>query len=405
LPLLHRAGFVAPNGHLRDDIEPSPGGFVMDSRPGMYRHVLVLDFKSLYPSIIRSFKIDPLGMALGLLGKRDQSELVPGFKGAWFVKQGHLLPGLIAELWQAREQAKKAKDSALSQAIKILMNSFYGVLGSPGCRFFDARLASSITRRGHQIIQQTAKHINQLRQPGIRYQVIYGDTDSVFVWLQGCDSDAQAKQQGSLLQQQLNRWWQQRLQREYGVDSALEIEFETHFSRFFMPTIRGSEQGSKKRYAGVVGEGDEAKLVFKGLETVRTDWTPLARNFQRELYRRIFFEQPYRDFIRAEVAALLAGKRDDQLYYRKRLRRKLEQYQRNIPPHVQAARKSGQRYRRGDWVRYRVTHNGAEPEGSVYSAIDYQHYIDRQLAPVADSILQFSGETLAAIIDRQLSFF
>ena len=61
MPLMHRAGFVAPN--LGDKPpQASPGGFVMDSRPGLYESVLVLDYKSLYPSIIRSFLIDPVGL-------------------------------------------------------------------------------------------------------------------------------------------------------------------------------------------------------------------------------------------------------------------------------------------------------------------------------------------------------
>ena len=133
---MHRQGLVAPNGHLQDEIEHSPDGFVMESTPGLYKHVLVLDFKSLYPSIIRSFNIDPVSMAVGLHKDLDQNELVPGFKGAWFSKKHQLLPNLIAELWQSRDQAKANNDQPLSQAIKIIMNSFYGVLGSGGCRFF-----------------------------------------------------------------------------------------------------------------------------------------------------------------------------------------------------------------------------------------------------------------------------
>ena len=89
--------------------------------------------------------------------------------------RGHILPQLIQQLWQQRDEAKRAGDAPLSQAIKIIMNSFYGVLGTPGCRFFDARLASSITRRGHQILQRTRDYIEEAGQ-----RVIYGDTDSVF---------------------------------------------------------------------------------------------------------------------------------------------------------------------------------------------------------------------------------
>ena len=403
LPLLHRHGFVAPNGHWVDEIEHSPGGFVMESRPGIYQHVIVLDFKSLYPSIIRSFKIDPMGMAIGLSQELDQADLVPGFKGAWFDKKNNLLPEIINELWLARDVAKQESNQPLSQAIKIIMNSFYGVLGSAGCRFFDSRLASSITRRGHQILQETAAFIEQQGWP-----VIYGDTDSVFVWLNAVNNNDEAIAVGEQLALQLNDWWQQRLLREYAIESYLEIEFETHYQKFLMPTIRGSEKGSKKRYAGVVS-GAMPRLVFKGLENVRTDWTRLAREFQQELYRRIFFDEPYRDYIKSLVTDLLAGQYNDQLVYRKRLRRKLEDYQRNIPPHVQAARKAvetvGVTLHRGDWVEYVITVNGPEPVLAQVSKIDYQHIIDRQLAPVADGILYFLEDSLASIIDRQMAMF
>ena len=408
LPLLHRRNYVAPNGHLDLEIEHSPGGFVMNSKPGIFDHVLVLDFKSLYPSIIRSFKIDPLAMAIGLGKELEQSELVPGFKGGWFAKNNSLLPDIITDLWQSRDRAKALNDAPLSQAIKILMNSFYGVMGAGGCRFFDSRLASSITLRGHQIIQETAAFIDKNSTLAGSCEVIYGDTDSVFVWLKDVDSDEQALAQGRQLALQLNRWWDQRLRDEYDIESFLEIEFETHYQRFLMPTVRGSDQGSKKRYAGVVVKDGQQELVFKGLENVRTDWTKLARDFQRELYRRIFFHLPYRDYIKQTVAQVRAGQCDEQLVYRKRLRRKLADYQRNSPPHVQAARKAaaaGQRVVSGDWVAYVITVSGAEPLMAVNSQLDYQHYIDRQLAPVADSILYFVEDSLAAITDQQLGLF
>lgn len=404
LPLLHRKGFVAPNSHLLEDAEQSPGGFVMESQPGIYDYVAMLDFKSLYPSIIRSFKIDPLGMVLGEHKGLDQSELVPGFNGAWFSKTNNILPELIAELWQLRDQAKANSDAALSQAIKIIMNSFYGVLGSGGCRFFDSRLASSITKRGHQIIQQTADFIEQQG-----WQVIYGDTDSVFIWFKDVEDADSAAKVGKELEEKLNLWWDQRLQKEYGIESALEIEFETLYQRFLMPTIRGSDQGSKKRYAGVVLNKGKKELVFKGLENVRTDWTKIARDFQSELYRRVFLDEPYHDYIKSVVQSVLDGDIDNELVYRKRLRRRLDEYRRNVPPHVQAARKAveqaGAKIRRGDWIEYVITINGAEPVVAQDSLIDYQHYIDKQLAPAADGILYFKNESLAGITDQQIGLF
>lgn len=324
LPRMHRIGYVAPNlGELPE--EHSPGGFVMDSQPGLYDSVLVLDYKSLYPSIIRTFLIDPVGLVAGMQ-QPDIQHSVPGFRGAWFSREKHCLPAIVNQIWQGREAAKRQQNKPLSQALKIIMNAFYGVLGSSGCRFFDPRLASSITLRGHEIMRQTRELIEAQG-----YQVIYGDTDSTFVWLKSAHNDEQATRIGNELVQLVNQWWQNHIQQNFNLPCALELEFEIHYRRFLMPTIRGAEQGSKKRYAGLISTPTGDQMVYKGLETVRTDWTPLAQQFQRELYLRIFQQQPYQDYVRDYVARTLNGELDEQLVYRKRLRRRLDDYQRNVP--------------------------------------------------------------------------
>ena len=400
LPRLHRAGFVAPN--VNADQPASPGGFVLDSDPGIYDHVLVLDFKSLYPSIIRTFFVDPLGLAVGM-AESSAEAVLEGFLGGRFSRDRHLLPGIIEELWSLRDAAKSRGDGAQSQAIKIIMNSFYGVLGTPGCRFFDARLASSITRRGHQIIQETRDKIEALGD-----RVIYGDTDSVFVSVTATSGD-EAVERGRFLQQALNQWWTERLATEFHIDSVLELEFETHFARFLMPTVRGSEKGSKKRYAGVVERDGETEIIFKGLENVRTDWTMLARGFQSELYRRVFADESFEDYVRELAARVESGDLDEQLVYRKRLRRRLDDYERNVPPHVQAARLQVARGHpppsRGSWVEYVITTQGAEPAADYRAPLDYDHYISRQLAPVADGILHFLQTSFDEITGGQGSLF
>ncbi len=408
LPLMHRQGFVAPNLGEREP-EASPGGFVMDSRPGLYESVLVLDYKSLYPSIIRTFLIDPVGLIEGLRQPTDEAS-VPGFRGARFSRTRHCLPAIVERVWQGREAAKRARNKPLAQALKIIMNAFYGVLGSSGCRFFDPRLASSITLRGHQIMRRTRELIEAQG-----HTVIYGDTDSTFVWLRRAHSDEEAARIGRALVQQINDDWRAQLRAEFGLESALELQFETHFRRFLMPTIRGAEEGSKKRYAGLVTLPDGSDgLVFKGLETVRTDWSPLAQRFQQELYRRIFHRQPYRDFVRDYVQRTLAGEFDELLIYRKRLRRRLADYQRNVPPHVRAARLADEyndhlgrprQYQNGGWIRYVITVAGPEPLEVRRAAIDYDHYLTRQLQPVAEAILPFVGDDFSALIDGQLDLF
>ncbi|EOA8956685.1 DNA polymerase II [Vibrio harveyi] len=410
LPQIHRAGYVAPNLHPENWIA-SPGGYVMDSIPNLYDSVLVLDFKSLYPSIIRSFLIDPMGLVEGLqleIGKAED-EAVPGFRGGQFHRSKHFLPEMIEKLWAARDVAKKNNEKAFSQAIKIIMNSFYGVLGSSGCRFFDTRLASSITMRGHEIMKQTKVLIEAKG-----YQVIYGDTDSTFVSLNGPYSQADADKIGIELVEYINQWWGDHLRDEYNLNSILELEYETHYRKFLMPTIRGAETGSKKRYAGLIGEGEKERIIFKGLESARTDWTPLAQRFQNTLYQMIFHGEDPSDYVREMVEKTNSGEFDDLLVYQKRLRRKLHEYQKNIPPQVRAARladdinaKLGRplQYQNRGRIEYLITVNGPEPHEYRNSPIDYQHYIDKQLKPIADAILPFIGTDFEQLSAPQMGLF
>ncbi|MTC46674.1 DNA polymerase II [Providencia sp. wls1922] len=401
IPRLHRLGFVAPT-LCEQKFQLNPGGFVMDSQPGLYDSVLVLDYKSLYPSIIRTFLIDPAGMIEGLAHPEPEHS-VEGFRGAWFSRTTHCLPDIVSHIWQGRDKAKQQKNAPLSQALKIIMNAFAGVLGADGCRFFDPRLTASITMRGHEIMRITKQLIESQG-----YQVIYGDTDSTFVWLRDPHTDEQAQKVGYQLRDHVNNWWKQHLKEEWQLDGVLELEYETHYRRFLMPTIRGTDQGSKKRYAGL----SQDTMVFKGLETIRSDWTPLAQNFQKELYTRIFYRQPYREFIRDYIHAIRSGEYDDRLIYRKRLRRKLSDYQRNVPPHVRAARQADEynlqlqrplQYQNGGWISYIITQAGPEPLETVTAKPDYEHYILKQIKPIADGILPFLQDDFDAILTGQIN--
>ncbi|WP_273840247.1 DNA polymerase II [Providencia rettgeri] len=401
IPRLHRIGFVAPN-ITEHKMQLNPGGFVMDSQPGLYDSVLVLDYKSLYPSIIRTFLIDPAGMIEGLAHPEPQHS-VQGFRQAWFSRTTHCLPDIVSHIWQARDKAKKEHNAPLSQALKIIMNAFAGVLGAEGCRFFDPRLTVSITMRGHEIMRTTKRLIESQG-----YQVIYGDTDSTFVWLRDQHTEEQAQKIGYALRDYVNDWWKQHLKDEWQLEGVLELEYETHYRRFLMPTVRGAEMGSKKRYAGL----SQDKMIFKGLETIRSDWTPLAQIFQKELYTRIFHRQSYREYIREYIQNIRAGKFDDRLIYRKRLRRKLTDYQRNVPPHVRAARAADDynvklqrplQYQNGGWISYIITQAGPEPLEIVTARPDYEHYISKQIKPIADAILPFLEDDFDTLLTGQIT--
>lgn len=398
MPRVHRQGFVAPNLVSEEDYLHSPGGFVMESKPGIHQDVLVFDFKSLYPSIIRTFNVDPVRLVQGLVAEQDAT--IEGFRGGRFTREKSILSNLLDELWAARELAKQQDNKILSNAIKIIMNSFYGVLGSAGCRFYDTRLASSITMRGHWVLNESKIWFEQ---KGL--EVIYGDTDSIFVKVKANkDMPAEAK----ALESELNLWWQRKLQEEFKLESKLEMEFETHFSPFYMPTIRGSDSGSKKRYVGMKNQPGRAnELVFKGMESVRSDWTDLAKHFQIELFKRIFAKQNVDELLNDTLHQLYAGELDARLIYKKRLRRHLEEYVKTTPPQVKAARMANkvygrEMYRKGSHIRYLMTTSGPIEHSMVNAPLDYQFYVDKQIFPICEQILKFYSPSSLSVFSQQL---
>ncbi len=395
LPRLHRRGFVAPDVGAASGPTASPGGHVLDSVPGLYGSVLSFDFRSLYPSIMRTFQIDPLGLW------QPGDDPVPGFDGATFARHGAILPGLLETLHEARSRATTGGHDALSRAIKIVMNSFYGVLGTPGCRFFDARLPTSITRRGHEMIERARVFFEAQGLP-----VLYGDTDSLFVRPHRELHDGKEPAPlGRKAATTLTRTLADEIAREFRVESRLELRFESHYLRFLMPTMRAGDRGSKKRYAGLVRKADGSTgVVVKGLEAVRTDWTPLARRVQLELLRRVFSDEPFEAWLVELARDLAAGRLDAELVYRKRLRHELGDYaQEGAPPHVQAARLLG----RGSLkeVEYVVTTRGPEPVEKRTAPVDHVHYRDAQLAPACDVVLACLGTSFEAVAGAQRSLF
>jgi DNA polymerase-2 len=453
LPRLHRRGFVADTGNTAPGDEGVPGGLVLESSPGFYRNVIVLDFKSLYPSIIRTFLIDPLAAAAAA-GWAKGEPSVQGPAGPAFARDWAILPEIVSELSEARERAKRERDASLSQAVKIIMNSFYGVLGNATCRFYHPDLAGAITRSGQWILLETKRVLEAMG-----YRVIYGDTDSLFVHAGAASAPgappegaspaecaAAMRRLGADLCAALNRHLQVTLRDRFGAESRLTLEFEKIFLGFFMPSLRHEERGSKKRYAGLLvkggsrktGEGAPgsatgvlagasaavteggagprgeaavaAELHFTGMESARSDWTDLAKDFQAALVTAAFeslaaagpagggrasLERLVRDWKRR----LFQGEFDDRLEYRKGLSKEPEEYSASAPPHVRAARAldAGGAEGRSRIIRYVMTMDGPEPVQKRSGARpDYRHYAEKQLAPIADMVLRFHGSDFQA---------
>ena len=251
------------------------------------------------------------------------------------------------------------------------------MLGSPASRLFSPTVANAITMAGQYVIRTAAGAVERRG-----HRVIYGDTDSLFVDV-GADDDAAARAAGERLRDEIEADVAAAIEREFGRTSHLVLAFQKVYGRFFMPEVRGAATGSKKRYAGLVGD----TLEIVGLEAVRRDWSPVARRFQRELLARVLRDEPVAAFVPEFVAGLRAGRFDDELAYRKAVRKPLTDYTRTTPPHVKAARKAGGPG--GRLVRYVMTKAGPEPVGHTTAPPDYEHYVTQQLRPIADAVLRF----------------
>jgi len=394
---LTRRGTVAPTAPpAAESGAATAGGHVLEPRPGLWRNVMVFDFRSLYPSIIRTFQIDPVGR---LRGPGPHAGAIVAPNGAAFGRTPAILPGILDELFPRREAARAAGDRVTSQAIKILMNSFYGVLAHPACRFADPELVNAITSFGREILLWSRERIERAG-----FEVLYGDTDSLFVRSDCATSDA-ARGAGNRLAGELNAALADHVAGTWGVDSRLALEFDRLYLRLFLPALRHGTAGARKRYVGLVEEDGRTRVAFTGMEVVRRDWTALARQVQRELYERLFADLAVDDYLREIVVGLRAGRLDELLVYRKALRKDLAEYTASTPPHVAAARRGGGRT--GRVVAYVMTTAGPELAGSIHSPIDHEHYVQRQLRPVAEPVLAELGLDFDRVVgdDAQLRLF
>ena len=399
---LERRRVAAPTVRADDSrvYAAQQGGHVLAPVPGLHTNVWVFDFKSLYPSIIRTFNIDPLGY-VPTPGADDDLIRTPD---AAFRREPAILPRMLDELFPRREAAKKSGDDVASQAIKILMNSFYGVLGTPACRFFNPALANAITGLGREMLLWSKSWFETAG-----YEVLYGDTDSLFVRSARADAD-DATEVARGLVVELNQQLSVHINRQWRIQSRLELEFEKLYLKLFLPHARHSARGASKRYAGLVHgalRGDLAveNLEFVGLEVVRRDWTALAKRVQRELYRRLFTDERVDAYLAEIVRLVRAGELDEELVYRKNLRKAADDYTASTPPHVAAARKSTQPAAR--LVRYVMTSAGPEPLDNHRHPLDREHYVEKQVKPVAEPVLEALGLDFERVIGdaRQADLF
>lgn len=286
------------------------------------------------------------------------------------------------------------------------MNSFFGVLASPNCRYFNLDIANAITNFGQEIIKLTAKEIEKLG-----YDVIYSDTDSVFVHTKL--EKEKAEKLGKEISEKIDSFYKKYVKDNYNRVSYLDLEFDKLFLYLLMPILRVHEtkkekedkdkelKGAKKRYAGLIEEKEDGKIKEKleitGLEAIRGDWTEAAGEFQRELLMKVFHNENPIQFIKSFIKSLKDGKLDKQLIYRKSIRKDLKDYTKTTPPHVKAARKLD--HLDSNIIEYLITTDGPEPIQKLKHKIDYEHYIEKQIQPIAKTILETLGIDFQEALD------
>jgi len=230
------------------------------------------------------------------------------------------------------------------------------------------------------------------------YEVIYMDTDSTFVNTNA--NQTKAHELGKEISEKIDKFYEDYVKKEFNRKSYLDLEFDKLYLALLMPQLRMKQtekeieekvevKGAKKRYAGLIEEDGKEKLEITGLEAIRGDWTEAAGEFQKQLLLKVFHNENPGQFIKDFIKHLKQGKFDKQLIYRKSIRKDLAEYTKTTPPHVKAARLLD--HLDSNLIQYYITIQGPEPIQRLKHKIDYEHYINKQIKPIAKTILESLG--------------
>jgi DNA polymerase I len=343
------------------------GGMVLQPEPGLHHDVAVLDFKSMYPSIIIKYN-------LSLETVREDGTIEEGREPGFLPRA---LERLLEERARARSEAERSPEGsterrvleAKQRALKRIANAIYGYTGWSGARWYAPHVAAAITAKGREIISSV---ISKARGLGLR--VIYGDTDSVFV-----SNDARKIDE-------LLGWISSEL--------GLEVKVEKVYVNVLFTE-------AKKRYAGVTADG---RLDVVGLEAVRGDWSGVAKRAQVEVLEVLLREgsveravERAREWIR-RVRSGDVPLRD--LVIWKQLTKPPEDYEATAAHAIVAKRmrEAGWDVRVGDKVGFVVVrgpgriYERARPYFEVTGdQVDWDYYADKQVAAACARILEAVG--------------
>ncbi|KAF6722888.1 DNA polymerase alpha catalytic subunit [Oryzias melastigma] len=385
------------------------GGLVLDPKVGFYdKFVLLLDFNSLYPSIIQEFNICFTTVQREAQNSRrrteeDESEEIPEIPDP-DLEMG-ILPKEIRKLVERRKQVKqlmKQQDinpdlymqyDIRQKALKLTANSMYGCLGFSFSRFYAKPLAALVTHKGREILMHTKDMVQKMN-----LEVIYGDTDSIMINTNSKSLEEVFKL-GNKVKAEVNKLYK-----------LLEIDIDGVFKSLLLL--------KKKKYAALVVEqhGDgrySVKQELKGLDIVRRDWCGLAKECGNYVIGQILSDQS-RDIIveniqkhLVEVGERVAnGDIPLNLYeIHKALTKDPQDYpDKKSLPHVHVAlwinSQGGRRVKAGDTISYLICKDGSTLAASqrAYAleqlqkqeglGVDTQYYLAQQIHPVVSRICE-----------------
>lgn len=376
--------------------ETYQGGYVYEPQPGLYKDLVVFDFRSLYPTIIMAHGIGPEGLHCPCCLQNK----VPGNEEYWFCsKEKKFIPSVLEQLILRRadlkrlikEAKKKNEDTKLldtrSFALKTLANSFYGYLGFYGARWYCLECARSTTAYARNYIKST---IRKAEEKG--FQVIYADTDSCFLLL-GDKYLEQAKE----FMNEIN----------FDLPGHMELEFEGYYPRGIFVALKGKEAGAKKKYAL---RDEKGNVKITGFETVRRNWSVLAKDVQERVLTLVLDgrKEEALDYVKNVIKELKEGKLPlEKLILKTQITRELSSYS-SVGPHVYVAKeleKKGEKIFPGMVIEYVIADGtGLVRERAMLPEevrkYDAGYYLYSQLLPAVIGIFDVVGITEDDILGR-----
>ncbi len=363
------------------------GAFVYEPKPGFYKGITVFDYRSLYPSIIASHNISKGTLNCNCCKDTPKVETERGT--FWYCsKRKGLFSTLISDLIVRRAEIKKqlrtSKDpllAARSEALKVLANSFYGYMGFAPARWYCVECAESTTAWARYYIH---KAIETAQKEG--FTVLYSDTDSVFLLL-----EKKTKEQALELMQKINK----------DLPGLMELDYEGFYPAGIFVSLKAGDTGAKKKYA-LLDEKNNMKI--KGFESVRRNWSFIAKDVQRNVLEIILKEsnpQKAKAYVRQVVDDLRKNKVPiSKVVVHTALSKGTGGYA-SIGPHVAAAQRmeaKGQIVGAGSLIKYVVVKGKGKirekvklPEEAMQEEYDGEYYIQNQVVPGVERIFAVLG--------------